>query len=163
MVLRNPSSKIDLTNIVTLVPRGLIKLPCYLQSPFIQHFGSSSVNTVDAIDTKKFAGICPLDDNIGSLPELEISAEYYHWMDDGLLRNNKKTAKYNSNFTLKFYTTDLKFHKKISLIIADISDSDDIVSKLSSKQDIVNIINGCSLPYSSPWSLVDALGSNLVD
>ena len=89
MVLRNPSSKIDLTNVVTLVPRRLIKLPCYLQSPFIQHFGSSSVNTSDATNTKKVVGICPLDDKIGCLPEMESSTSYYHWLDDGLLVKNK--------------------------------------------------------------------------
>ena len=89
MVLRNSSSKVDVNNVLTLVPRRSIKLPSYLQSTFIQHYGSSSVNTIDATDMKKVVGICPLDDNIGTLPELGISAEYYHWVDNGLLKKNK--------------------------------------------------------------------------
>ena len=42
-------------------------------------------------------------------------------------------------------------------MFADISDSDDILSKLSSKQEILDLMNGCTLPYSLPWSTVDSV------
>ncbi|KAL1802867.1 hypothetical protein ACET3Z_031514 [Daucus carota] len=76
-VLRNFSSKLDLRNTIIPFPRRAIKRPCYLQSLFLQHFGSSSVETANATDVKKVVGICPLDDNIGKLPEMEMCTEYY--------------------------------------------------------------------------------------
>ncbi|KAK1360303.1 hypothetical protein POM88_044777 [Heracleum sosnowskyi] len=185
--------------------KRVIKIPAYLCSPFLQHFGSSSKESVEATDVKCLKGICPLDTNIGNLPAIDQSSDYYNWLDKGLLmtKNKKKfyskedndisppiklgceiisektwfhtigygssnfsnshdeffyylrlLSKYSADYKMNFTTSDCKLQKSIASLYADISESDDIQSKITAKQGILDVLNGVALPFSTPWYLV---------
>ena len=56
---------------------------------------------------------------------------------------------------MRFTNIDTKFERKIDSIFDDISDSDDIVSNSSVKQDVLDVINDFFLPFGTPWMFVD--------
>lgn len=64
-------------------------------------------------------------------------------------------SKYSPDCRVRFTSTDCKFQKKIVSIYAGISESDNIESKIIAKRDILDVINGCALPFSTPWYSVD--------
>nr|XP_017226075.1 PREDICTED: uncharacterized protein LOC108202198 isoform X2 [Daucus carota subsp. sativus] len=66
----------------------------------------------------------------------------------------RKISKYNANCKMRFTTTNTKFERKI-VSIDDNSDSDDIVSNSSVKQDVLDEINGSFLPFSTLRMSVD--------
>ncbi|KAK1354344.1 hypothetical protein POM88_047600 [Heracleum sosnowskyi] len=209
VLLRNASGSgaSGLGKVTPILPRRSIKLPAYLRSPFLQHYGSSSKETSEVTETVSLKSICPLDAKIGVLPDMDVMSEFYNWLDKGLLltKNRKKfytkenstiipTLKLgsdlisektwfhiieysSSNFSnshvdvffyylrklstyspdcrMRFTSTDCKFQKNIGSVFAKISEFDDIKSKITTKQDILDVINGFSLPFGTSWSSVD--------
>ncbi|KAF1002955.1 hypothetical protein AG4045_025682 [Apium graveolens] len=202
VVLRNPS-------FTTPLPKRQIRFPAFLRSPFLQHFGSSSKKMACNLKVENKVSIFPFDEDIGKLPELVLSAEYYEWLDTRLLANNsvsfyrkkdneitppfklggkfigekiwfhaieygnfnlsnshvdvfmyylRKKFKYNANSTKMMTTTDTKFQKIILSLYYDIPDCDNIdESKIRSRKDILDVINGSSLPYGTSWSYVESV------
>lgn len=62
-----------------------------------------------------------------------------------------KVVKVQIRLSDENYLTDCKFQKKFVSMFAEISEDDAILSKISGNQDILNIINGFSLPFSMSW------------
>lgn len=91
-MLRNSSipGTTDLANVTPAVPKRIVKLPAYLQSPFLQHFGSSSKANQDDSEIKRLEAVYPLDDKIGELPDMDACSEFLNWLDTGLIMNKKK-------------------------------------------------------------------------
>lgn len=62
---------------------------------------------------------------------------------------------------MKFTTPDCKFQKALASLYSEISlysyisESDKIQSIITEKQGILEMLNGVSLPFSTPWYLVD--------
>lgn len=67
----------------------------------------------------------------------------------------RKFSKYNPDCKLSFTTSDCQFQKKISSVYLKVAESTNIESIITAKQDIFDVINGKSLPFSTPWYLVD--------
>ncbi|XP_062107851.1 uncharacterized protein LOC133818802 [Humulus lupulus] len=69
----------NLGYVTPILPRRTIKLPFYLQSPFVQNFDSTSGQSSEAKsggEIKIIKGFCPLDDKIGELPDYELSQDF---------------------------------------------------------------------------------------
>ncbi|KAK1372770.1 hypothetical protein POM88_028963 [Heracleum sosnowskyi] len=66
------------------LPKRAIKLPVYF-----------SKESAEATDVKCLKGICPLDKNIGNLPAMDQSSDYYNWLDKGLLMTKNKKKFYS--------------------------------------------------------------------
>ncbi|XP_062119264.1 uncharacterized protein LOC133833015 [Humulus lupulus] len=82
----------NLAYVTPILPRRTIKLPFYLQSPFVQNFDSTSAQSSEAKsggDIKIIKGFCPLDDKIGELPDYELSQDFNKWLDYGMIAKNK--------------------------------------------------------------------------
>ncbi|XP_062103469.1 uncharacterized protein LOC133814538 [Humulus lupulus] len=82
----------NLGYVTPILPRRTIKLPFYLQSPFVQNFDSTSAQSSEAKsggDIKIIKGFCPLDDKIGELPDYELSQDFNKWLDYGMIAKNK--------------------------------------------------------------------------
>ncbi|KAL8127962.1 hypothetical protein AgCh_014771 [Apium graveolens] len=77
-----------LGEITPALPKRKVKLPASLCSPFLRHFGSSSKQTMEPKDVDSLKGISPLDDTIGILPHMELTINFYNWLDKGLLLTN---------------------------------------------------------------------------
>lgn len=92
LVLRNGggSGPSGLGKATPVVPKRKIRLPANLRSPFLQKFGSSAKESLEPTEVKSLKGICPFDDNLGNLPDMDASVEFYNWLDTGLqIKNNK--------------------------------------------------------------------------
>ncbi|KAK1367645.1 hypothetical protein POM88_033737 [Heracleum sosnowskyi] len=87
VVLRNDggSGTSGLGKVTPAVPKRKIKLPSYLRSPFLQHFGSSAKEGLEPAKLDSLKGLCPFDDNIGNLPDMDLSEHFYNWLDAGLV------------------------------------------------------------------------------
>ncbi|XP_062103306.1 uncharacterized protein LOC133814352 [Humulus lupulus] len=82
----------NLGYVTPIFPRRTIKLPFYLQSPFVQNFDCTSAQSSEAKsggDIKIIKGFCPLDDKIGELPDYELSQDFNKWLDYGMIAKNK--------------------------------------------------------------------------
>ena len=79
-------------DVTPILSRRTIKLPSYLQSPFVRNFDSTSAQSSEAKsggNIKIIKEFCPLDDKIGELPEYELSQDFYKWLDHGMIAKNK--------------------------------------------------------------------------
>ncbi|KAK1354915.1 hypothetical protein POM88_048171 [Heracleum sosnowskyi] len=117
VVLRNTSGMSGKANITPALPKRAVRLPSYFQSPFLQHFGSSSYGSTDSgmvAEIKIIKGICPLDNNIGKLPDMELCVDYYNWLDKGVLLKKNRS---------KFYS------KEDNTIIPPIKQGDGLISE----------------------------------
>ncbi|KAK1399454.1 hypothetical protein POM88_009317 [Heracleum sosnowskyi] len=117
VVLRNTSGTSGKANITPALPKRAIRLPSYLQSPFLQHVGSSSYGSTDSgmvAEIKIIKDICPLDNNIGKLPDMELCVDYYNWLDKGVLLKKNRS---------KFYS------KEDNTIIHPIKLGDELISE----------------------------------
>lgn len=69
--------------------------------------------------------------------------------------------KHNAQCQMKFTTPDCKFQKELASLYSETSlyscasESDKIQSIITENQGILDILNGVSLPFSTPWYLVD--------
>ncbi|KAL8101334.1 hypothetical protein AgCh_033278 [Apium graveolens] len=181
VVLLRSSGETDnsvLGEITPALPKRKVKLPASLCSPFLRHFGSSSKQTMEPKDIDSLKGISPLDDTIGILPHMELTVDFYNWLDKGLLLTNTKnfyskedntisppfklgmqlisektwfhTLEYgSSNLSKSHVEVFLYYLRKLSKFRLDFK------TKISGKKDILDMINGYSLPFDMSWSSVD--------
>ena len=67
--------------------------PAYLQSPFLQHIGSTSGKSPDPSAIKEVfkpvKGLSALDGNIGELPSFNVCGGYIEWLDHGMITKRK--------------------------------------------------------------------------
>ncbi|KAK1399126.1 hypothetical protein POM88_008989 [Heracleum sosnowskyi] len=154
VLLRNASGSgaSGLGKVTPILPRRPIKLPAYLQSSFLQHYGSNLKETSEVTETVSLKSICPLDAKIGVLPDMDVMSEFYNWLDKGLL-----LTKNSPDCRMRFTSTDCKFQKNFGSVFAKISESNDIKSKITAKQDILDVINGFSLPFGFALIVKNAL------
>ncbi|KAK1395259.1 hypothetical protein POM88_014315 [Heracleum sosnowskyi] len=209
VVLRNDggSGTSGLGKVTPVVPKRKIKLPSYLRSPFLQHFGSSAKEGLEPAKLDSLKGLCPFDDNIGNLPDMDLSEHFYNWLDAGLVmkKNRKKfyskedniisppfnlgselisekmwfhtieygssnlsnshvnvffyylrkLSKYGLSCEMKFTSTDCNFQKNLVSTCGLIAEYEDIESTFSANQDVLDVINGYGLAFSTPWYSVD--------
>ncbi|KAF1001550.1 hypothetical protein AG4045_016312 [Apium graveolens] len=80
-------------------PKRMVKLPSYLQSPFLQHFGSTSGKSTDSLGIqevfKTVKGLSALDGKIGELPDFNITGEFMEWLDHGIITKKNATTFYS--------------------------------------------------------------------
>ncbi|KAK1356942.1 hypothetical protein POM88_050198 [Heracleum sosnowskyi] len=97
VVLRNDggSGTSGLGKVTPVVPKRKIKLPSYLRSPFLQHFGSSAKEGLKPAKVDSLKGLCPFDDNIGNLPDMDLSEHFYNWLDAGLVKKKNRKKFYS--------------------------------------------------------------------
>ncbi|KAK1384761.1 hypothetical protein POM88_022496 [Heracleum sosnowskyi] len=209
VLLRNDggSGTSGLGKVTPAVPKRKIKLPSYLRSPFLQHFGSSAKEGLEPAKLDSLKGLCPFDDNIGNLPDMDLSEHFYNWLDARLVmkKNRKKfyskedntssppfnlgselisekmwfhtieygssnlsnshvnvffyylrkLSKYGLSCEMKFTSTDCNFQKNLVSTCGLIAEYEDIESTFSANQDVLDVINGYSLAFSTPWYSVD--------
>lgn len=56
---------------------------------------------------------------------------------------------------MRFTSTDCNFQKKIASTCGLIAEYEDIESKFSANQNVLDVINGYGLAFNTPWHLVD--------
>ncbi|KAK1380365.1 hypothetical protein POM88_027109 [Heracleum sosnowskyi] len=209
LVLRNVSGSgtSGLEKVTPAVPKRKIKLPAYLCSPFFQNFGSSSMEISEPIEASSIKGVCPFGANIGNLPYMYASEDFYNWLETGLILNKnrkkfyskqentispsfnlgselisekmwfhtmeygssnlsnshvnvffhylRKLSKYNPACWMNFTSTDCNFKKKLVSTCGLIAEYAAIEFKFSANQDVLDVINGYGLAFSSPYYSVD--------
>ncbi|KAK1396849.1 hypothetical protein POM88_006712 [Heracleum sosnowskyi] len=101
VVLRNTSGTSGNANITPALPKRAIS-----------SYGSTDSGMVAEI--KIIKGICPLDNNIGKLPDMELCVDYYNWLDKGVLLKKNRS---------KFYS------KEDNTIIPPIKLGDELISE----------------------------------
>ncbi|KAK1393693.1 hypothetical protein POM88_012749 [Heracleum sosnowskyi] len=119
------------------------------------HFGSSANEGLEPAKVDSLKGLCPFDDNIGKLTDMDLTEHFYNWLDAVLHVNVffyylRKLSKYGSSCEVKFTSTDCNFQKKLVFTCGLIAEYEDIESTFSANQDVLDVINGYGLPFRTP-------------
>ncbi|XP_062112449.1 uncharacterized protein LOC133823602 [Humulus lupulus] len=168
----------NLGYVTPIFPRRTIKLPFYLQSPFVQNFDSTSAQSSEAKsggDIKIIKGFCPLDDKIGELPDYELSQDFNKWLDYGMIAKNKvKMYSKEDNLiipglqlgvdvicqktwfhTLQYSGKNLFKTTRINSMYETFLSWKRDFGALNCNQYVAEVIMGYALPCNIFWSMVD--------